>query len=70
MAGAFEYNFRESPAWSPPEDVRGPFDAWAATTGTGWAAYMRERPGMSAFAVEPGVVYHTYSANARGLDGL
>ena len=32
-AGAFEYNFRESPVWSPPEDVRGPFDAWAATTG-------------------------------------
>ena len=70
MAGAFDYNFRESPAWSPPEDVRGPFDAWAATTGTGWAAYMRERPGMSAFAVEPGVVYYTYSAYARGLDGL
>src|SRR5262252_7371638 len=32
-AGAFEYNFRESPVWSPPEDIRGPFDAWAATTG-------------------------------------
>jgi len=33
-AGAFEYSFRESPVWSPPQDVRGPFDAWAATTGT------------------------------------
>ena len=50
--------------------MRGPFDAWAATTGTDWAAYMRERPAMSAFAVEPGVIYHTYSAYARGLDGL
>jgi len=69
-AGAFEYNFRESPVWSPPEDVRGPFDAWAATTGTDWATYTRERPGMSAFALEDGVVYHTYSAYARGLDGL
>src|SRR5262244_1923675 len=29
-AGSFEYNFRESPVWSPPEAVRGPFDAWAA----------------------------------------
>src|SRR6516165_5234911 len=29
-AGAFEYNFRSSPVWSPPDDVRGPFDAWAA----------------------------------------
>jgi predicted dithiol-disulfide oxidoreductase (DUF899 family) len=31
---------------------------------------MRERPGMSAFALEDGVVYHTYSTCARGLDGL
>jgi predicted dithiol-disulfide oxidoreductase (DUF899 family) len=69
-AGAFEYNFRESPVWSPPEDMRGPFDAWAATTGTDWATYTRERPGMSAFALDDDVVYHTYSAYARGLDGL
>jgi predicted dithiol-disulfide oxidoreductase (DUF899 family) len=69
-AGTFEYNFRESPVWSPPEDVRAQFEAWAATTGTDWATYTRERPGMSAFALEDGVVYHTYSAYARGLDGL
>jgi predicted dithiol-disulfide oxidoreductase (DUF899 family) len=25
---------------------------------------------MSAFAIEDGVVYHTYSTYARGLDGL
>ena len=29
-----------------------------------------ELPGMSAFALEDGVVYHTYSAYSRGLDGL
>lgn len=29
-----------------------------------------ELPGMSAFALEDGDVYHTYSAYARGLDGL
>jgi predicted dithiol-disulfide oxidoreductase (DUF899 family) len=46
------------------------FDAWAATAGTDGATYARERPGMSAFALEDGVVYHTYSAYARGLDGL
>ena len=69
-AGAFQYNFIESPVWSPPEDVRGPFDAWAATTGTDWATYTRERPGMSTFALEDGVVYHAYSAYSRGLDGL
>jgi len=69
-AGAFEYNFRESTVWSPPDDIRGPFDDWAGTTGTDWQTYSRERPGVSAFALEDGVVYHTYSAYARGLDGL
>ena len=29
-----------------------------------------EGPGMSAFAIEDGVVYHTYSAYSRGLDAL
>ena len=31
---------------------------------------MRDRPGMSAFAIEDGVIYHAYSTYARGLDGL
>ncbi len=35
-------------------------------TGTDVATYARERPGMSAFALEDGVVHHTYSAYARG----
>ena len=30
----------------------------------------RERPGMSAFVLEDGVVYHTYSTYARGVDGI
>jgi len=42
----------------------------AAMTGADPAAFMRERPGMSAFVLEDGVVYHTYSTYARGLDGL
>jgi len=29
-----------------------------------------EGPGMSAFALQDGAVFHTYSAYARGLDGL
>jgi predicted dithiol-disulfide oxidoreductase (DUF899 family) len=32
--------------------------------------YTRERPGLSVFALADGVIYHTYSAYARGLDGL
>jgi predicted dithiol-disulfide oxidoreductase (DUF899 family) len=31
---------------------------------------MRDRPGMSAFALQDGAVCHTYSTYARGLDGL
>src|ERR1051326_3966903 len=42
----------------------------AAMTGTEVSTYARERPGMSAFVLEDGTVYHTYSAYARGLDGL
>jgi len=42
----------------------------ANQTGTDAATYTRERPGVSAFAIEDGVVYHTYSAYARGLDSL
>ena len=38
--------------------------------GVDWVTYRREAPGVSAFALEDGVVYHTYSAYARGLDGL
>src|SRR5438132_1524385 len=38
--------------------------------GPDYTTYVRERPGMSAFALEDGVVYHTYSAYARGLDIL
>jgi predicted dithiol-disulfide oxidoreductase (DUF899 family) len=48
----------------------GPVAEMAATTGTDVATYTREAPGMSAFALEDGVVYHTYSAYARGLDAL
>jgi predicted dithiol-disulfide oxidoreductase (DUF899 family) len=39
-------------------------------SGTDAATYTRERPGLSAFALEEGVVHHTYSTYARGLDGL
>ena len=42
----------------------------AARTGAEPSAYVRERPGLSAFVLQDGVVYHTYSTYARGLDGL
>ncbi|HEY6942953.1 DUF899 domain-containing protein [Dokdonella sp.] len=48
----------------------GPVAQIASMTGTDVATYTRDRPGMSAFVLEDGVVYHTYSTYARGLDGL
>ncbi len=42
----------------------------AATTGTDVGTYAREREGMSAFALEDGVVYHTYSTYARSGSDL
>ena len=76
-----EYNYRREPALPAPEarttaqewKLKGseaPVALLAASTGTDVAAYTRERPGVSAFALHDGVVYHTYSSFARGLDGL
>jgi predicted dithiol-disulfide oxidoreductase (DUF899 family) len=42
----------------------------AAACGTDPAGYMTEQPGLSAFALSDGVVYHTYSTYARGLEPL
>jgi predicted dithiol-disulfide oxidoreductase (DUF899 family) len=70
-AGGFEYNYvREAPSEGPETGIEGAVAEMAAMTGTDVATYIRERPGMSAFALEDGVVHHTYSAYARGLDGL
>ena len=45
-------------------------DEIASTVGADWGTYRREGPGMSAFALEDGAVYHTYSAYERGFDVL
>jgi predicted dithiol-disulfide oxidoreductase (DUF899 family) len=75
--GGIEYNYRREPAWQMRSDEGmassmsgNPVVDNAAMTGTDAATYTRERPGMSAFALEDGVVYHAYSTYARGLDGL
>jgi predicted dithiol-disulfide oxidoreductase (DUF899 family) len=77
--GGIEYNYRreagaplvgrDTVTWREPGG-EGPVAEMAAMTGTDVATYTRERPGMSAFALEDGVVYHAYSSYARGLDGL
>jgi predicted dithiol-disulfide oxidoreductase (DUF899 family) len=70
-AGRVEYNYERSglnelgASEFPEPVVRG-----AQQCGTDPLTYTRERPGMSAFVREDGVVYHTYSTYARGLDVL
>jgi len=68
--GDVEYNYRRSGHALDATPVPPPVAQFAATCGTAAATYRRERPGMSAFALENGVVYHAYSTYARGLDGL
>jgi predicted dithiol-disulfide oxidoreductase (DUF899 family) len=71
--GSVDYNSRRSQPRDNEKADRAPPEGaakGAAMTGTDVATYVRERPGMSAFAREDGTVYHTYSAYARGLDGL
>src|ERR1700675_3679183 len=69
--GTIEYNYeRGGHAMDATTQVPQPVAANAAMTGTDAATYTPQRPGMSAFVLEDGVVYQTYSAYARGLDGL
>ncbi|WP_205678741.1 DUF899 domain-containing protein [Aquisphaera insulae] len=68
--GAVEYNYRRGGHAMDRTPAPEPVVQLAATCGTDAPTYSRDRPGMSAFAIEDGVVYHTYSAYARGLDGL
>jgi len=71
--GAIEYNYRREPAHEWREGEKGSEGAeakFAAMSGTDAATYMRDRPGMSAFALQGGAVYHTYSTYGRGVDAL
>ena len=69
-AGGVEYNYRRGGHPIVAAVLPEPVHEFAATCGTDAATYVRDRPGMSAFVLEDGAVYHTYSTYARGLDGL
>jgi predicted dithiol-disulfide oxidoreductase (DUF899 family) len=68
--GGIEYNYERGGHAMDETKMPKIVSQNAAWTGTDVATYTRERPGMSAFALEDGIVYHTYSTYARGLDGL
>ena len=67
--GGVEYNYRREPPAAGPKS-NSPAKAHADMAGTDVSTFLRERPGVSAFAMQDGVIYHTYSSYARGLDGL
>jgi predicted dithiol-disulfide oxidoreductase (DUF899 family) len=69
-AGGVEYNYQRGGHAMDATSVPEPVARFAATCGTDAPTYTRDRPGMSAFVREDGVIYHTYSTYARGLDGL
>ena len=68
--GTIQYNYERGGHAMDATQVPEPVVQFAATCGTDAPTYTRDRPGMSAFTIEDGVVYHTYSTYARGLDGL
>jgi predicted dithiol-disulfide oxidoreductase (DUF899 family) len=68
--GNVEYNYRRAGHAMDATPVPAPVAGFAASCGTDAATFSRDRPGMSAFVLNDGVVYHTYSTYARGLDGL
>jgi len=76
--GDVDYNYRrEAPTsdvfrWRAGQEGGGDpaEDKFAAMCGTDTPAFHRDRPGLSAFALEDGIPYHTYSTYARGVDSL
>ena len=68
--GSTEYNYARGTHPLDADSAPPPVVAFATSCGVDTASYRRDRPGMSAFVLEDGVVYHTYSTYARGLDGL
>jgi predicted dithiol-disulfide oxidoreductase (DUF899 family) len=69
--GGVEYNYRREAARAGQQGGgEGAGAQFAAMCGTDAATYHRDRPGMSAFALEDGVIYHAYSTYARGVDGI
>jgi predicted dithiol-disulfide oxidoreductase (DUF899 family) len=69
----FNYDFNASHTQEQLEpflkgDIPPTVTLMASACGTDPAGYVAEGPGLSAFALSDGVVYHTYSTSARGLE--
>jgi predicted dithiol-disulfide oxidoreductase (DUF899 family) len=69
-AGGTEYNYQRGGHVMDEKNAPPPVRQFAEMCGTDAPTYVRDRPGMSTFMLKDGIVYHTYSTYARGLDGL
>jgi len=69
-AGTVDYNYQRAGHAMDITPAPEPVVQLAAMCGTDAPTYSLDRPGLSAFVLEDGVVYHTYSTYVRGLDGL
>ncbi|WP_233872342.1 DUF899 domain-containing protein [Paraburkholderia adhaesiva] len=68
--GSVEYNYQRGGHAMDMTPVPKPVEEFAASCGTDGQTYRRDRPGISAFVMEDGEIYHTYSAYARGVDAI
>ena len=68
--GEVEYNYLRGRHAMDAVPAPEPVVQFATSCGTDSQTYSRDRPGMSSFVLEDGVVYHTYSTYARGVDGI
>jgi predicted dithiol-disulfide oxidoreductase (DUF899 family) len=69
-SGGANYNYERGGHAMDVQPTPGPVQAFAAASGVDGPTYALDRPGMSAFVKENGIVYHTYATYARGLDTL
>jgi predicted dithiol-disulfide oxidoreductase (DUF899 family) len=65
-----EYNYMRGGHAMDATPAPAPVQQFAANCGTDAQTYALDRPGLSAFALEDGAVYHTYSTYARGVDAI
>jgi predicted dithiol-disulfide oxidoreductase (DUF899 family) len=69
-AGGVEYNYERGTHAIDQKELPQIAKDIAKGCGVDAPTFLRDRPGMSTFTIEDGVIYHAYSTYARGLDGL
>ncbi|PRX36300.1 putative dithiol-disulfide oxidoreductase (DUF899 family) [Paraburkholderia sp. BL18I3N2] len=68
--GSVEYNYQRGGHAMDATPAPAPVVEFATACGTDAPTYSLDRPGMSAFVLEDGAMYHTYSTYGRGVDAL